>query len=616
MHAKRFFLALCAVMALFVSTALPGCSGGSGSDAAVAGADDGTGTAIIGLTDGQGDFISYSVDVTSITLKKKNGAVINALPLETRVDFAQYVDMTEFLTAATVPLGAYVEATLTLDFTNAEILVEDASGDAIGVDLIQNSNGDIVTTMEMTVPLDETNMIVAPGVPAHLTLDFDLAASNSVAFDQGGLTVVTVEPVLLADVNPQAPKIHRLRGPLAEVYPEKDMFSVIIRPFIHLIDTQRRDFGTLIVETDENTVYEINGDLFEGALGLEALAAEPKFTAVVVFGDLKFAPARFEARHVYAGSNVPGGNMDGAAGNVISRNNDIVTIKGAVLMRADGQVEVLDTITVRLADTTTVSRQLSPDQFGIDDISVGQRITVLGEFTDQDPDADLDATNGHAHMLLTGIGGTVVQAAPDDFAVDLESIDRHGADLFDFAGTGADAQNDADKDNYEIDTDTLDISGLALSTPVRICGFVAQFGQAPADFLAHTIMDVTQTMAVLRTDWEPPSATAFADVSDQGLVLDLTGAGIFHHIIRAWVKTDLTGLAGPVAIKPDNGQKGMFAIFKNNTMLVRTSDFGVFADALANQLDDNALVLNVTARGTFDDASLTILSNTVVVILE
>jgi len=48
------------------------------------------GELVISLTDAEGDFSSYTVDVLSIHLTKQNGAVVSTLPVTTRVDFAQY----------------------------------------------------------------------------------------------------------------------------------------------------------------------------------------------------------------------------------------------------------------------------------------------------------------------------------------------------------------------------------------------------------------------------------------------------------------------------------------------------------------------------------------------
>ena len=41
-------------------------------------------------------------------LKKADGSTVETLPVKTRVDFAELVDLKEFLTAATIPNGSYV----------------------------------------------------------------------------------------------------------------------------------------------------------------------------------------------------------------------------------------------------------------------------------------------------------------------------------------------------------------------------------------------------------------------------------------------------------------------------------------------------------------------------
>ena len=57
------------------------------------------------LTDAAGDFLSYTVDVQSLTLARRDGTVVETLPVTTRVNFADYVEMTEFFTGATIPSG-------------------------------------------------------------------------------------------------------------------------------------------------------------------------------------------------------------------------------------------------------------------------------------------------------------------------------------------------------------------------------------------------------------------------------------------------------------------------------------------------------------------------------
>lgn len=75
---------------------LSGCSSDSNGIPALGEQGQAAGDIVIGLTDSQGDFVCYTVNVLSLTLAKANGAVVKTMPLSTRVDFAGYTDMTEF----------------------------------------------------------------------------------------------------------------------------------------------------------------------------------------------------------------------------------------------------------------------------------------------------------------------------------------------------------------------------------------------------------------------------------------------------------------------------------------------------------------------------------------
>ena len=163
-----------------LAVGIAGCAAG-GSSSYITPADNGE--IVVSLTDAAGDFSSYTVDVLSLNLTKANGAEVATLPISTRIDFAQYTEMTEFLTSATVPTGTYVKATLTLNFENADIQVLDEDGNSVPVGSIVDENGDPVTTLQVSVQLEDRNRLtIARGIPAHLMLDFDLQASNQVEF--------------------------------------------------------------------------------------------------------------------------------------------------------------------------------------------------------------------------------------------------------------------------------------------------------------------------------------------------------------------------------------------------------------------------------------------------
>lgn len=618
---------LTALFTLFlwlVGMSLVGCNVQDQSAAA------GDGEVVIGLTDAEGDFASYTVDVLSLTLTKANGAVVEALPLTTRVDFAQYTALTEFLTAATVPNGAYVKASMVLDYSNADIWVENAAGDAVQVSDIVDADGVALTQLEVAVNLEGRNkLVVAPGVPSHLTLDFDLKASNTVSFE-GANPRLVVEPLLLADAELETPKLHRLRGPLANVDVNGSSFGVILRPFHHVLNTDHhRRFGELNVVTNDTTLFDISGVSYEGQAGLVALDAQPSFTATIVIGDLKFNPRRFEAREVYAGSSVPGGALDVVTGNVIARSGDVLTVKGATLVRAGGSVIFNDKVIVNLGDMTTVKRQLSmATEYNIGDISVGQRVRVFGVLTnDAATQLEMDAGVSHlgrVNMRLTTLRGNVVGVvgipeAPLPLVMNLQAIDGRHIGLFDFSGTGDAPANDADPTSYEIDTGTLDVSGLSAGSPIQVRGFVRPFGQVTAlaanDFEAQTVIDVTALKAVMVVGWQPASAMAIDSIAADGLSLNLTGTGLFHHLARGRVAIDLNTASTAPRIVPRTTGEGLYWVSQAGTHQLHT-DFAGFAVDLETRLANGALTKHVVASGPYDDASATLTAGFVSVVLD
>ncbi|MBT8077729.1 MAG: hypothetical protein KJO31_04095, partial [Gammaproteobacteria bacterium] len=194
--------------------AMAGCGGGgsssvSGSNenplaAECAPGDDSTaaecGTLFVGLTDADGDFLSYTVDVVSLELEKANGATIELLPNSTRLDFAQYVELTEFFTAAMVPPGVYVAGNITLDYSSAEVSVEadGAAKDAVVVDAAGNALEQSTLRIMLS---DRDQLAITRGRPALLTVDFDLAASHVVDIDPLP-AIATAEPFIVAEVDP------------------------------------------------------------------------------------------------------------------------------------------------------------------------------------------------------------------------------------------------------------------------------------------------------------------------------------------------------------------------------------------------------------------------------
>src|SRR5450756_1462095 len=71
--------------------------------------------AVLTMTDAKGDFLSYIVTLTSLQLQTAAGVSVETLPVATKVDFSQLVDLAEIISAGQIPAAEYVSATLTLD---------------------------------------------------------------------------------------------------------------------------------------------------------------------------------------------------------------------------------------------------------------------------------------------------------------------------------------------------------------------------------------------------------------------------------------------------------------------------------------------------------------------
>lgn len=584
---------LLSALLLLAGVALNACGGGSGGTSS-----GDTGEVYIGLTDADGDFLTYAVDVQSLTLTRADGAIVDALPIKTRVDFAQYTEMTEFLNAATVPVGVYTHVDMTLDFTSADIRV--ASGDSALAVAPEDTSGNPITTITLQVRLEGNRpLLVRPGIPAHLTLDFDLEATNTVDLNAA---TVTVQPLLLAEVEPENPKVHRVRGPLVRVDMAASEYVVAIRPFHRLTG----EFGRLTVKTDNATQYEIDGISYQGAAGLAHLAGKPPGTATVAVGNLRVASHTFLATEVYAGSSVAFGTKDVVTGSVIARSGNTLTVRGAALVRADGTLLFHDDVTVTLAANTKVTRQLGGVVTG-DDISVGSRISAFGTLTG----SALDTTDGLVRIVLSTVTGNVDQIGAGQIVVNLQTINGRPVAIYNFSGTGS-GGTDSNPAAYRIDTGALSLAGLATSDPVRVRGFVVAYGQALThDFTAQTVIDLSDVPAWMAIAWTTPQPNPFPSLTNQAMVTDITGS-LLHHLFQRGVATSL---AGNPTVQAYGDGIGHYAIVRGH-MVVLYGSFADFSNGLAAELAAARHVWGVGARGNWDSNSATLTSRLAAVRLQ
>jgi hypothetical protein len=563
------------------------------------------GSVIVTVTDADGDFLNYTVDVLSLTLETANGRVVETLPRETRINFTDYVELTELVAVASVPPATYVAGTIHFDYTDAEVFV--AVGDGSKAAVVTDQAGSPLEQAELRIRLSNRDQLtVRRGLQALLQLDFDLAASHVVDIVPTPATTVA-EPFIVAELTPVDEKETRVRGPLLEVDQAAGEYIIALRPFHH----RDGDFGRMALQTNDDTEFEINDESYFGAAGLQALAAAGRGTPTVAGGTLDVAERQFTAAIVLAGSSVPGEGRDAVVGNVIARDGNNLTVRGATIIPHDRRAHFHDDVLVQVGAGTKVfkdgDRLADP---GIEAISVGQRVTIRGSgpgalpaATDADsPQILFDATQGAVRMHVTHLSGIVNATLPGQVDIALQAIDRRRADIFDFSGTGISPDLDADPGNYEVATGNLTLADFSAGKPIAVRGFPEAFGVAPPDFNGRTVIDFTEVRSALGIGWGTDGTTApFLSMGEEGLVLDNQNSAIDarHYIKQGTVLIDLTALESGTTIVPPGTGRTLYVI-KTAESLRQYSDFADFAGHLVASLDGVTSARSMFARGQYD----------------
>lgn len=599
---------------LFALLVLAACGGGAGTTASQppdttatcdpndASTFDECGTVMVALTDADGDFLNYTVDVLSLKLETANGRIVETLPNATRINFTDYVDLSELVTIATIPPATYVSGTISLDYTDSEVFVE-ADG-ASRETVVKDSSGNELTQTELKVHLSNRDqLVVRRGLPALLQLDFDLDASHTVDIVPTPATAVS-EQFILAEVAPVDEKNIRVRGPLVAVNADEMTYTVTLRPF----HDRAGDFGRARIHVTDDTEFEVDEIVYFGVEGLRALETAGTGTPTVAQGTLNVAEREFTANIVLAGSSVPGIDRDAVVGNVIKREGNFLTVRGATIVPTDLRAHFHDDVVVEIGPDTRVFKDGDRvSDLSIDAISIGQRVTIRGNQAIPTTDAAapqilFDATQGSVRMHVTHLSGIVNTVMPGQTDITLYSIDRRRAQIFDFSGTGPSQDLDAMIENYEVATGNLTLADFSAGKPVVAYGFPNTFGMAPPDFHGRTVIDYTDVRSALGVGWGAMGTTApFLSIGPDGLLLDNQNEDIDqrHFIKQGPVLIDLTALDSDTLIVPRETDRRAFYI-KSADSLRMYSDFNDFVDDLAMSLNGATTARSMHTRGKYD----------------
>ncbi len=655
--ARQHSLRLFAVAGFTCTLLVNACGGGGGSMSMNPPPPTNAGTAMVTLTDMPGDFLSYMVNVVSLQLTRADGTTVETVPATTTVDFAQLVDLSEVISARQVPAGDYTGVALTLDYGSATIVVDNGAGGLTvpAANIINGAtNNPLVSpNNQMTVTLQLPSgspLVVTNGTVAHLALDFNLSASNTVApsaitsSTAASAVMVTVNPVLVASLTPDLNKPIRVRGPLVSVTNTSSQTSYTVKVFPFFTDADD-GMGQVVVYTTTTTAFTIDGTAYTGNAGLSALAAVPG-TMTLALGTFDTTAKTFTAVQVFAGTSVPGAGLDSVEGTVVARSGNVLTVRHAFFepeegggvqngqvmsapgasastMSSSGMGGTTGTnmgandfgffgqVMVTVASGTMVTEDGRTGTFGSQDISVGQHLQAFGKAgTDTSGNRTLDASSGSVRLMVTRAWGQFTSATSGVVTMNLQALDGLPPSAFNFAGTGSSStsgSNDATASAYTVSVPAaLPLPTLSAGFLIAFNGFVTPFGSAPPDFAAETLVNFATANAHLHLEWMAPGPTApfVSPLSATNVMMtQATVQSAAQHVVFIGpVMEDPGSVSAGLSFVPNTSASNMvFAIGHSMSWQFQVyTSFSDFITALAADLNGTTQLLRVEASGPYD----------------
>jgi hypothetical protein len=579
------------------------------------------GTPAITMGDVSGDFTSYIIEIDEITFTRNDGLVVEPLSTPEQVDLAKLTNMTELLEAPAFPYGTYTSMTLILDYSAPDISVN-IDGAPQNVSPLDTTGAPMLTA-SVIVNFDPAHpLVISPNQSTAFAIDIDLAAMNTINFSSSPVTV-TVQPFLTGSVMPVADTgAIRARGLVVVAEPSSGYYIMNIRPFADLVSA----LGALQVNTSATTYFNIDGAVYVGAPGLQAMTSTNIVnTPAVAYGtldDLSTITPTFNATSVYVGSSEESTIADFITGTVNEVSGDTLTIRGGSYLNRVGELSYYGTVPVTIGAETPIYED-GVDITGLtqSSISVGQQITVAGQSnlnTSTGALESLNATNtGTATTTGTGalvrlqptqLWGTLNSATSGSISLDLLSINNFEPGDFNFAGTGNGTADDAVATSYRVDTGSLNDSALPAGTLLQVNGLVAPLGTAPPDFAATSVVQASAVPSTLVIEFGTNGAgfvQPFIELSTSGIVVDLGRADSVRYIQTGPSKIDLTQQAQVPTITFASGTTLFLAVGNDTTAVDTFNEPASFIAEIQSFQADKDPVYRLVCVGQYNAATNT-----------
>jgi len=540
----------------------------------------GTPVVTMGNLTNSSDFMSYIINIDSIALKRSDGTVVTPLVTPVTVDLAQLNTLSELVEAPAVPEGTYTSAAITLDYTSTQLVWFNINGETLSA-TPSTAAGLGFTAVSVIVTFDPKNpLVIKQNQSVRLQVEVDLLASNEL---NTATAIVQVQPFVVIRPAPVDATPMRLRGLFVTTQDVPSGFYMNARPFY----SQYSALGAVIVNTNAQTYFNINGVVYTGSAGLAVLSQQAQTLPLAVYGTLASVSGvtpSFNATQVYFGASQESQVAYYLTGTVTARSGNTLTLRASTVVPPPGvaalSLTYLDSIPVTLGNATLVFEDGSATPgLTIADISVGQQLTLAGQpVVSAGALASIDASSGFVRLQSTTLWGT--QNA--DGTLDLFSLGRFAPTAISFAGTGT-SGHDATATAYAVDTSAVP-PGPVITTGelLQVQGNVTPFGAAPPDFMASALTPGPSSLQTLVVDWVNGGSTApFSSISSSGLVVNLADAnlGATHEIRTGPASLDLKSLPQSPLITTTGADQSNLQLAVGSTTL--TTGISVFNNAAA-----------------------------------
>ena len=548
---------------------------------------------------GGGPFAAYMVTIDSVVLTGLVNGPVTVVDIPEIVDFTKLTNISELWDSASIPTDTYTQATITIDYTSANIavLVNGAPQQATVVD----SSGAAVTQISVTVNLDPVNYAYvlptfATTAAIRLAINFDLGASNLVDFSTNPATV-TVAPYFTIATSASDQKLIAIRGPLVNTSLTEQTYSIFVRPFFDEVNTAGSvtmfnsgspTSGCVANPANPNApqgsvpqgtccppttpLYTISGTAYTGAAGITQLSQlsagstmTEAFTTFVPQVTPSATAGFFCTVYMLGGSTLEDFFTDGVEGDVIARNGNTLTVRGPTLDETANEiVEFFPADAQITLGTGTIVTQDATANVGLNykSVSVGQHIIARGiaslsaaNVVTLDSTGTSSTDTGSVRLISTEMFGSLVSNNSGSLEMNLQGINQYPTSAYNFAGTGTSAATDAVLASYMVDTGSLAVpTDLTVGGPVWVDGVVGPFGSAPPDFIATVVEDEVShpaTLIVTYVNSATNNATAFATLNDDGFSINLGNSLLASAQIHVGAEViDLSSLPATPQIMP------------------------------------------------------------------